>query len=162
MTEQSVFELTKEFIIKLDSKYDIFNIEPEHEELLLSFYMMFEPYLKQFTKTGIKFASDATKINETKLFILLMSLVEKVEDFEHLKGYEKKQMIVNIIIMAIEKEPFLDGPMKKIIVSVLEQILPVLIDKIVAVSKKIMSRPKFKKFRRYVLRKLTCGKYKKR
>ena len=162
MTDQTIFETAKDFIIKLDSKYDIFNVDPENEELLVSFYMMFEPYLKQFTSVGIKIIGDTAKVNETKLFMLLMSLVEKVEDFETLKCFEKKQMIVNIIIMAIEAEPFLDGPLKKIIVAVLEQILPVLIDKIVMVSKKLTSRPKFKKFRRYILRKLTCGSYKKR
>ena len=146
-----IMELTKAFIIRVDARYDIFRVEPEHEELLLNLYKMYEPEFKTFSRDGFKAGFKDFKY--TKLNDLIMKIMADVEELRQLKGSEKKQIVVDLIVMLIERELPAPLPVKLILAKIVSIVLPHLIDQLVELTKKINKRGLFRTLKRI----LTCG-----
>ena len=81
---------------------------------------------------------------------------------EWLKGVDKKQLVINMLILLVERELPIPGFAKMALVGVIELILPVMIDELVALTKAMKHSSLLKKIRRKFLRMISCGAYKKR
>lgn len=151
-------ELTKSFIIKMDAKYNLFHIDEKNEEDLILFYQMFEPYIKKFADKGLNKLEEKFNLDVSALTLLVISMIKKIETFDHLSGPEKKEMVVNVLVMLVERELPIPGPAKFLVVQSIELLVPVLIDRLVELSKTINNSSKFKKFCRKLKRVFCCGK----
>ena len=121
------------YIVELEKKYDVFT--PGQEEVLLNLYMSYSNEIEDFIKTGFK--KDYDDFKETKLFSFVMKLIQKVETFKKLKGEEKRDLIINLLIMVIEKELPIDPILKTALVIIVGKILPFLIDQIIDLTKSL-------------------------
>lgn len=157
MQDKNILEVGKSLFIELDTKYDFFHIDEKNEDILKVFYKMFEPYFKQFAKTGLVKIEDKFNFDMTKFNILLMSMMKKVETFDDLTGPEKKELVIDAIIILVERELPIPQPYKFLLVKGLEVTLPILVDRLVEFSKVINKSGLFKKMKKKLKKLCCCG-----
>lgn len=159
---EDVPEISRKLLLKADAKYDFFKLKPEMEEDLIIIYKKMELYIKKFAQVGFTKTGDKFDFKYSKLTFLLMQLIKEVEVLEYLKGVDKKQLVLNVLVLIIERELPIPGIAKMALVQVVELLVPVMIDEMVALTKTMKHSSTFKKIRRKFLRVITCGAYKKR
>lgn len=153
-------ELTSSYLVQLDASYELFHMTERIEEVILSLYSTMMPVLQSFAKDGL--SEDNKYFKYTKLFPLVLELVKRIERFETLTGDEKKQLLIDILVIIVDRELMLDPISKQVLITLIGVIVPTIIDSIVDVGKAIKKSSCVRKIRRSIARKLTCGVYKKR
>ena len=129
---------------RLDLVYSIFKkVQVEVTEHAIK-SLITAKYLRTFISEGVN--SNFDNINQEQLGLLIERIVSELEFSTELTPEEKKFIVVNIIIIAIEI--FVPaGPIVKLgLVALLEFLLPLIYDKIDEVSKSKKTKKFFHRF----------------
>lgn len=151
---QDTIDITKHLLIRLEGRYNLFKVNKKTEKALVSVYSVLEPYLKDFAEEGFK--SNFVDFKYTRLNKILLKIIGEVEKFTSLTGREKKEVVVDLLILVVDSLP-VDKVARVTLIKILEIVVPPLIDQIIELTKNMKHAGVFKKMRRFLVKCLTCG-----
>lgn len=73
-------------------------------------------------------------IDQSNIPILLTKLMETVEKLKHLSGIEKRQMVLDILMMIVEKSGLIKDGDKESVLFFIKTVAPLTIDLIISAS----------------------------